>query len=465
VAATGTALPAGAWAQVTFDHAAAVALGASRADGADVRIARWDGAAWTETALFLDERSRWNAGDTTLWFRVAAPIAAGAQDQGHHIHFGEAASTSGATVRPSAILKGVQTGALSSVAHGALKVPIAKVDPARSFVLLQTRHDGERPTDAQVEIRLVGDSVLEVIRVTEESRPPPVHVRYWVLEFHAGVRVQRGVALQSAPAVRVPLQPVAPERSFVLFSKTPSPGNHDWDGNDPTVAHLLDATTLELSIYGVQFGSHSVTWEVVELTNPEDARVQRGTTRLGAAQLSAVATLPGLVDLARSFLLASFQVPGGVPSSEVGGKLISASLSAPAQVSFQRAVRSDFALPVIGWQVVELGREVIVHAGELSFVTGVAVASRALASPLDPARAVPFASVQAGGGQNAGRTPYTGNDVPGVCAATFSLTSAEVRAERASTVDRCDLSWFVVQFPPVGSAQPRGMFETVAACR
>ncbi len=60
---------------LTFDHDALVGLDLSRADGDDVRVARWDGASWTELDRVLDDDSGWNRADTTIWFRTTEPIA------------------------------------------------------------------------------------------------------------------------------------------------------------------------------------------------------------------------------------------------------------------------------------------------------------------------------------------------------------------------------------------------------
>ncbi|MCB0996361.1 MAG: DUF2341 domain-containing protein [Acidimicrobiales bacterium] len=59
-----------------FDHAALVASELSLADGSDVRVLRWDGAAWTELDRVLDDASGWNAVDTTIWFRTTEPVGA-----------------------------------------------------------------------------------------------------------------------------------------------------------------------------------------------------------------------------------------------------------------------------------------------------------------------------------------------------------------------------------------------------
>ncbi len=72
---------------LVFDHAALVTSGLARADGADIRVARWDGLAWTELDRILDDTSAWNQTTTTVWFRTLDPIAA-ASTQSYWLYFG-----------------------------------------------------------------------------------------------------------------------------------------------------------------------------------------------------------------------------------------------------------------------------------------------------------------------------------------------------------------------------------------
>ena len=61
---------------LTFDHAALVTAGLSLADGSDLRVLRWDGAAWVELDRVLDDGAAWNQPDTSFWFRTQDPVAA-----------------------------------------------------------------------------------------------------------------------------------------------------------------------------------------------------------------------------------------------------------------------------------------------------------------------------------------------------------------------------------------------------
>ncbi|MGI9600442.1 MAG: DUF2341 domain-containing protein [Acidimicrobiales bacterium] len=85
--ATTAAAPDAYTLPVTFDHDALVTSGLSLADGSDVRIVRWDGAAWSELDRIVDPDSAWNQTSTTVWFRTADPIAA-ASTISYWLYFG-----------------------------------------------------------------------------------------------------------------------------------------------------------------------------------------------------------------------------------------------------------------------------------------------------------------------------------------------------------------------------------------
>src|SRR5205085_8269495 len=70
--------------------------------------------------------------------------------------------------------------------------------------------------------------------------------------------------------------------------------------------------------------------------------------------------------------------------------------------------------------------------------------------------------MQAGGGQNGGRTPYVADDVPGVATATAGLVYDTLTLTRNSTASSADLGWFVVQFDG-GSPFKVGSFQTSTA--
>lgn len=86
--AAAKAVPAGYSVAVTFDHAAWVAAGDSRANGRDVRVVRETGATRVQLSRVVDPESGFDREDTTLWFPLRSDIAAGSTDTTYAIYFG-----------------------------------------------------------------------------------------------------------------------------------------------------------------------------------------------------------------------------------------------------------------------------------------------------------------------------------------------------------------------------------------
>lgn len=83
-------VPAGYSLSFTFDHAAEVAAGRSRADGSDVQLARWDGVRFVEVDRVLDTGSGWAKPDTRIWF--SSPALPAGNDRFFALFMGNAAT-------------------------------------------------------------------------------------------------------------------------------------------------------------------------------------------------------------------------------------------------------------------------------------------------------------------------------------------------------------------------------------
>ncbi len=81
--------------KLIFDHQKLVAEGKSLASGDDVRIVYFDGVSFTEIERYLDPlASSWNQSNTTIWFRLQAPIlSAPASSDKYAIYYGTDAIT------------------------------------------------------------------------------------------------------------------------------------------------------------------------------------------------------------------------------------------------------------------------------------------------------------------------------------------------------------------------------------
>lgn len=89
----GTAVPTGYSVSIVFDHAALVTAGKSLASGNDVRIIYWTGSRWQELDRFnfnfTASPTAWNTTAVRLWFRLQAPISAGASDNNYYLDYGD----------------------------------------------------------------------------------------------------------------------------------------------------------------------------------------------------------------------------------------------------------------------------------------------------------------------------------------------------------------------------------------
>ena len=89
----GTAVLKGYSVPIVLDHAALVTAGKSLPSGNDVRIVYWTGSRWQEldrfSFNFTAAPTDWNTTATRIWFKLQAPIAAGASDNNYYLHYGD----------------------------------------------------------------------------------------------------------------------------------------------------------------------------------------------------------------------------------------------------------------------------------------------------------------------------------------------------------------------------------------
>ncbi len=352
----------------------------------------------------------------------------------------------------AAVLSGVQTGTAVSTANGTLAVPIAAVDPARSFLFFETRHDSNRPVGSMVRGRLAGPTTLEFIRVTNEATPAPISIQWYVAEFSSGVSVQRGEVEQTNTTIDVPITAVGGvDQAFVTWSKTVVANDQNNMGTDDAVLGELTSTTnLQLRVDTLRTGMW-ISWQVIEFTDPADIRVQKGTTSLLSGALSVDVTLPVAVDVSSTFVLVGYLTSGS--GNDIGARMLRARLIDATTIRIDRSIAgNNDDIEEIVWQAVELrdGSEVL--RGNASFATGVSQTLVSLGGrTVDPSGAVAFASVQPVGGQNMGASPYAADDIVGVCAVTMDLAPTFVTMDRDNTASTCDVGWFVVQFAPTAT--------------
>jgi hypothetical protein len=344
----------------------------------------------------------------------------------------------------TADVKGVQSGTATSTANGTLTVAITSVDTSKSFLMFSIRHLSNRPVGSTVRGRVASSTSLEFARVTDESTPVTITIQWYVVEYLCGVRVQRGSVAQSSTTVNVPVTTVGSRsRTFVTFSKTAGSTDTSWDANDAVVAELTSTSNLQLRTNTAN-SAHTIWWQIVEFTNPADVNVQRGLTSMTGTALSSTVTLPASVDPARTFVLVSFRTSGS--GVDIGSRMLRARLTNSNTIVIDRSVSgTPDDITEIAWEAVELNDGSRVQhaseafgAGDLQRVVSI--------SPVDLGRAAAFASVEYGGGQSGGRTPYVSDDY--LCAASFTATlaSSTLTLDRACNAMGEDVGWFVVEW-------------------
>ncbi|MGQ0670233.1 MAG: hypothetical protein ACT4PO_11270 [Actinomycetota bacterium] len=338
----------------------------------------------------------------------------------------------------------VQTGTATSSANGTLTVPISAVTPARSFLIFNTRHSSNRPVGSMVRGRIATSTSLEFVRVTDEATPVAISIQWYVVQYDCGVNVQRGQVTQTATTLNVPITPVASlSQAFVTWSKTPASTDLNWNADDPVVGELTTTSNLQFRV-NTAASTHIIWWQVIEFTNAANINVQKGSTSLLGTGLSTTITLGTPVDVSKTFVLVGFRSAG--TGADVGSRMLRAQLTNSTTITVDRSISgTPDDITEIVWQAVELKDGSTVQRGSESFVSG-DPSNAVPISSINTSRAAAFASVQAVGGQNMGRSPYAGDDIIGVGSFTMALSATLLTIDRTNTAAAADVGWFVVEF-------------------
>ncbi|MEL6982272.1 MAG: hypothetical protein AAFO29_07595 [Actinomycetota bacterium] len=335
----------------------------------------------------------------------------------------------------------VQSGTASNTSNGTQTITISSVDPAKAFLIFQTRHDLNRPVGSILGGEIASATTIEFTRNTNESPVSSIGIQWYVIDYSCGVSVQRGTVAQTSSSVDVAITPVAAlDQAFATFSKTVGANETQWGHNDQTIVDLTSASNLQIRT-DTSNSAHTIYWQVVEFTDPAMISVQRGTTAIPTGSLTASVTLPTAVDTSRAFPLVS----GLSDQQYLDELLLRTRLLSPTSLEIARGSSTD-DMDEISWQVVELLDGTSVQHVHTLLDPGDA-SSTVTISAIDVTRATAFAGTQIGGGQNTGRTTYFADDILGVAAATFGVASStEVTVTRTNTADYGSFGWQVVEW-------------------
>ncbi len=351
------------------------------------------------------------------------------------------------TSAAAAAIKGVQSGTLVSTGNGTNTATLGTgVNPTNAFLFFSTRHSSGVPGGSMVRGSITSSNTVNFVRATTETST--LNIQWYVVEYSAGVRVQRGEVNQTNTNINVPITAVsATNQAFVLWSKTPDPAETSFSDSDPVVGEITSTTNLQFRVSSAPSSVPVISWQVVEFQNPASINVQKGSvTNLTGTNLLATATLAAPVVTNNTFLLTGYRTSGS--GTSVGARMLRAQLASANSITFDRSIAgAPDDISEIEWQAVQLNDGSVVQSGSVNFANGVAETNVTLTS-LNTNRAAAFASVQPAGGQNTGRSPSTGN-VLGVGSATLAMTSvSQLTLDRNNTSDQVDLGWQVVGFGP-----------------
>jgi len=335
----------------------------------------------------------------------------------------------------------VQSGTATNSANGTQTVTISSVDPAKAFLLFSIRHNSNEPRGSFIGGEIASATTIEFNRNTSESTPVDIDIRWYVVEYSCGVKVQRGTVNQTSATVNVTISPVAAlSQAFVTYSKTVAPIDASWGTNDAVMVDLTSTSNVEAHTE-VANSDHTIYWQVVEFTDASMISVQRGNTSIPNGSTTANVTLPTAVDTTKAFPIVSSRIDDGL----LDELMLRTRLLSSTSLEIARAF-TDNDINEISWQVVELFDGSSVQHFHTLLDPGTASSTVAISS-VDLTRATAFAGTQNGGGQNGGRTTYFSDDIIGVASATFSFSSAtQVSVARSSTVDFGSMGWHVVEW-------------------
>ena len=333
----------------------------------------------------------------------------------------------------AAVLKSVQsntavlgTGSTSNV------VPISAVDLTKSFLVFSLRHGIADPIGSQVTGQITSPTSITFQRVGTTGA---VTIEWSVVEFAAGVTVQRGSRLIDTATKNVTLSNVALGRSFPIVSLRV--GGTQWSDEDFVRARLTSTTNLELSMYVGRIDAVAE-WQVVEYT---DAVVQTGDVSFAVGDSSK--TVSGLTnfDSSRAWLLYSYMNDTG--TTNIAQKLVRGLITGPTSLQFDRDSTGQSV--DLTWHLVEFQDTTVVQHANAGF-SSAETSKDVTINVVDMAR-----SIAVGGyGTRGGKTNLTSTDRTGPGWFTADLTSSTtLRLSRGETQSvTADLGWFVIEFRP-----------------
>lgn len=330
------------------------------------------------------------------------------------------------------------TGTTQTVNVGAAQGFAGVTDLTKSVLFFSLKVSATDPADGQVRGQLTSTTNIQFERANDTSLSA-VTIRWYVVEFYGGVRVQRGTLPTVNATSSVTLAtPVALSKSFVLISCMVVAADVTYDSNDFFRGQLTSSSNLEI-VHGGG-GDKTCDWQVVEYAG---ASVQRGTGTLASTATSSGPIGISSVDTTKSFVHVTWITDGA--TSVTGANFLRARLTGAASIEIDRAATGSTI--TYAWEVVSFTDGTTVQSSNLVFSS--AQTSLTAGISVDTTRSVAFLSAY----QRGGRTAYTTDDNVGPGWFTATITSATVvTVEREITGSAAaDTFWVVIEFAPPGA--------------
>lgn len=356
-----------------------------------------------------------------------------------------------------ATLRQVERGTVSlpaATASVTATLSTTLLDTSKALLIFSYQPAAPRSDRGAVRGVITNTTTLTFDRGSATSAPA-ITIEYQVVEWTAGVTVQRGsTSMVSVTSVDVTIASVNTAKAFVLLGGEAT-GLGNWIGSTFVGASLTSGTNLHLERWSQNTSAIDVAWQVVEY---DGCTVQSGSIAALSTEGSKTATVTS-VDTTQSWLLMSYANNSSV-STAIGEKLWRGAVTNSTTLTFTReATAASGAAATLWWFLVEFTDATTVQRGQLAFTSE--SSKTATLTAVATSRAV---VIGAGNMSTMGSTPKV--DVADPSVTTFQLTltnSTTLTAARGATGSNGTLEWYAIEFPSaVTTIAPGGIASAEA---
>lgn len=354
----------------------------------------------------------------------------------------------------AATLSNIQKGTtILPAGSGSITQAVTAVDLTKSYLVFTIHVNSNRTGRAQIGGFMSANNQITFNRF--ENNPPAVTIEWQIIEFSAGVNVQRGV-ITNLPAAGTNVTlgtAVNLSNSWVTVNCRKDGGQYGSD--DFVSADLTTTTNLYVDREAGGGNIQQVYWQVVEYTS---SNVQKITATLGAGVDSLNITLGSAVNFNKSMLVGSHRNNADINADDFSvAELYDANTVLIRRVG--TAGRQDHVLYVIEFtdntDVIHGASDM--NAGQTSateFICGITASSAAVIPPTNFFR--PGANCE------------NSDDDAGVSYAAFTLTNSSITATRAASGFEALFPYQIVEFTaavPVGcTVSNQTLPRTIGLC-